>query len=202
MTSDVLVLVDIETTGLKVRKDVVIEVAVLPVGRDLIPLDYGFSVVVRHQLALPEMNETVRRMHTDNGLLAELEADGPDVMWPLGANVALCDYVSAFATKNTVPMAGSSIRFDRNFLEVEMPSFEQWFHYRCVDISTMKELYLRWFPTEGEPPKKKKGHRGIDDCYESLAELVWYRDKLVGWHRQGRNDGYWPDEAPGVGAMH
>lgn len=174
MSADTLIFVDIETSGLDIHKDVIFEVAALPVNGNLEPLDEGFTVVVWSAEEELDIDPFVKEMHTRNGLLAEI-ATG---MWLEEASAMLVEYVERFADRNQIPMSGSSIHFDRKFLEQEMPKFEQWFHYRCIDVSTVKELWKRWFPGMGEPPKVK-AHRALPDCYESVAELKWYKERIA-----------------------
>lgn len=174
MSNDTLIFVDIETSGLSLQKDVVMEVAALPVDADLNPIDEGLSVVVWNHADDLDLDPFVQEMHTGNGLLAAVDKG----MWIKEAEMILVDYVSHYGDRNQIPMAGSTIRFDRNFLERDMPKLEQWFHYRCVDVSTVKELFRRWFPGFGEPPKVK-AHRALPDCYESVAELAWYKERIA-----------------------
>lgn len=172
--TDTLIFVDIETTGLEMHKDVILEIGCLAVDGNLDPLDDGLSVVLwTHEEDL-EIDPYVREMHTRNGLLAEVESG----MWQEEAEDQLLKYVRQFGQDGEIPMAGSSIHFDRKFLERDMPKFEDWFHYRCVDVSTVKELWLRWFPGRGEPPKVK-AHRALPDCVESLEELRWYKQRFT-----------------------
>lgn len=172
--TDTLIFVDIETSGLDIQKDVILEVAALPVDGNLEPLDDGFSVVVWTHADDLTLDPFVQEMHTQNGLLADLT----NGVWAETAQALLLNYVGKFGQPGEIPMAGSTIRFDRNFLERDMPKFEDWFHYRCVDVSTVKELWLRWFPGRGEPPKVK-AHRALPDCVESLEELRWYKQRFT-----------------------
>lgn len=175
--TDTLVVLDIETTGLT-TSDRIIEIGILPVnGRTLIPLDEGFSTLVFCDPAiLAHLNNTVREMHTGNGLLAELAAAGPSGSGEVVRQIMT--YLNHFGQPGQVPLAGSSVHFDRKFMVKQFPQIESWFHYRNFDISTLKQEYrLRW-PNAGEPPRNG-GHRALADCFDSLAELAWYRERMT-----------------------
>lgn len=177
MATDTLVFLDLETTGLTVS-DRIIEIATLAVnGRTLEPLDEGFSTLVFCDPAiLAHLNDTVRKMHTENGLLAELAAAGACGSGEVVRKVMT--YLNQHGQPGQVPLAGSSVHFDRKFLAKQIPQVESWFHYRNFDVSTLKQEYrLRW-PNAGEPPKFG-GHRAMADCYDSIAEHVWYRERMM-----------------------
>lgn len=175
-TESNLIICDLETTGLRSQIERIIEIALLPVNANLEPLDVGWSTVVKLEYYNPAwMNKTVREMHTKNGLLADLEAGkGVDI---LDVTHSALQYCERFGVRGQLPLCGSSIHFDRKFLEKYMPSLDNWFHYRNADISSLKELWKRWFPEAGVPPKEK-AHRALDDCYATLEEAKWYKQRL------------------------
>ena len=189
-----LVFVDLETSGLDPKQDVILEIAALPVDQNLEILHEGWSAVVQpllpgktwssyentdphwalaqHQKA---MNETVLEMHTENGLFKDLE-EGKGI----GLQAAMREflrYSEQFVPHGQTPLAGSSVHFDRKFLERYMSPVDKFFHYRIADVSSVKEFWRRWYPEAGEPPKVK-AHRALADCYASVAEARWYKDRL------------------------
>lgn len=174
--TDTLVFLDLETTGLTVS-DRVIEIAAIAVnGPTLEPLDEGVSSLVFCDPAiLAHLNDTVREMHTVNGLLAELASAGPSGSGEVVRKVMT--YLNQHGQPGQVPLSGSTVHFDRKFLAKQFPQIESWFHYRNFDVSTIKQEYrLRW-PDGGEPPKNG-GHRAMADCHDSIAELAWYRERM------------------------
>lgn len=182
LADEAIVILDLESTGLEVNRDKVIEVAVLPVdAQTLEPLHAGYSTAI-HWARLPEMNDYVYDMHNSSGLLRDLD-DAEKAMYPGPAETSIIKYLDEWADPDAIPMCGSSIHFDRKFLEQQMPNLEKWFHRRIEDISSLKNFWLRWFVQWGEPPKKKKAHRAIDDCYESLEELKWYYERFTAWEK-------------------
>ena len=176
---DRLVWIDLEMTGLDVRRHVIVEIAVLVTGADLVALDDGIDVVV-HQPpeALAEMDDFVRTMHTRSGLLPEIEAS----TLPLAdAGAAALDYVRRHVPEpRTAPVCGNSIGVDRRFLDAQLPELDGYLHYRSIDVSTLKELCRRWAPEVYRArPGKQEAHRALADIRESIAELAYYRDRFL-----------------------
>jgi oligoribonuclease len=116
-------------------------------------------------------------MHTKSGLLSAIEASTISLA---DAGQATLDFLRQhIAEPATVPLCGNSIGTDRRFLAAFMPEVDAFLHYRSVDVSTVKELARRWYPSEyAAAPKKAGGHRAMDDIRESLAELAYYRGAL------------------------
>jgi oligoribonuclease len=169
---------DLEMTGLDPARNVIVEIATLVTDDDLAIVDEGPDLVV-HQPpeALAAMDEVVREMHTRSGLLDAIA----------GSTVSLADAGAetlAFIKRHvpsprTVPLCGNSIGTDRRFLALHLPEIENYLHYRSVDVSTLKELALRWAPEVLDAaPKKAQNHRALDDIRESVAELRYYRETL------------------------
>jgi oligoribonuclease len=173
-SSENLVWIDCEMTGLDVEKDCLVEIAVLITDSELNILDEGLSVVIKpREDSLAGMGEFVTNMHKDSGLL-DLLADG----LPLEeAESQVLDYIKQFAPeKRTAPLAGNSIGTDRMFLNRYMPTLDSHLHYRNIDVSSIKELVRRWYPkVYFQLPKKNGGHRALADIRESIAELVYYQ---------------------------
>lgn len=176
-SSEVLVWIDCEMTGLDVEKDALVEVAVLVTDSQLNVLDEGFAVVIKPRTeSLEGMGDFVRNMHLESGLLGELE-DGKDLAL---AEAEILDYVKRFVPEEkTAPLAGNSIGTDRMFLKRYMPALDSFLHYRNIDVSSIKELVRRWYPkTYFQLPKKEGGHRALADIRESIAELRYYRQTV------------------------
>lgn len=174
---DHLVWVDCEMTGLDLRCDALIEVAVLVTDGDLNVLGDGIDVLIRPpDDTLQNMQDVVREMHTTSGLLDEL-AHGVTLE---AAQQQALDYVRAHVpTARKVPLAGSSVFVDRGFLARDMPELESYLHYRCVDVSGIKELVRRWYPrVYHASPEKNGAHRALADIRDSIRELRYYRQTV------------------------
>ena len=179
VASDQLVWLDLEMTGLDVRRHVIVEIAVLVTDASLTPLDEGIDLVV-HQPpeALAEMDDFVLAMHTRSGLLPEIEASTLSLA-DAGAQ-ALAYVGSHVDTPRTAPLCGNSIGVDRRFLDTYLPELEEYLHYRSIDVSTLKELCRRWAPvTYKGRPGKQETHRALLDVLDSIAELAYYRDAFL-----------------------
>ena len=165
-------------TGLDVARDVIVEVATLITDDDLAIVAEGPDVVVATEPEqLEAMDDFVREMHTKSGLLEEI-ARSTTTLEQAGA--ATLDFIRSHVPKaRTVPLAGKSIGTDRRFLAAQLPAIEEYLHYRSVDVSTVKELGLRWYPeVMRAAPVKAGGHRAMDDIRESVAELAYYRSTV------------------------
>src|SRR5262245_43738140 len=174
----VLVWMDLEMTGLDPARNVIVEIATLVTDDKLDVVAEGPDLVV-HQPpeALALMEDVVREMHTRSGLLPAIEAS--DVSLD-DAGKATLDFIrQAVPAARSVPLAGNAIGTDRRFLAAYLPEIENFLHYRSVDVSTIKELALRWAPAVVESaPRKETTHRALDDIRESVNELRWYREHL------------------------
>jgi oligoribonuclease len=172
--SDRLVWIDCEMTGLDLDADALIEVAALVTDFDLNVLGEGVDVVVKPPAgALEQMEEIVRRMHTDSQLLAELDSG----MTLEEAEILVLDYVKTHVPEpGKAPLAGNTVGTDRMFLSRDMRKLESYLHYRIVDVSSIKELARRWYPkVYFAAPKKSGNHRALADIRESIEELRYYR---------------------------
>ena len=173
-SSDRLVWIDCEMTGLDLEVDELVEIAVVITDYDLNPVDPGLSIVIKPDAsALQSMGDFVRAMHTESGLIEE---------FPNGVSVAEAEYeVLEYVLKHVpdeqkAPLAGNSIGTDRAFLAKFMPRLDGHLHYRNVDVSSIKELAKRWFPRAYfNAPAKDGGHRALADILESIRELQYYR---------------------------
>jgi len=177
-SSENLVWIDCEMTGLDVEKDCLVEIAVLVTDSELNILDEGLSVVIKpREDSLAGMGEFVTNMHRESGLLEQL----PDGVSLEQAEAKVLDYVKRFAPEaRTAPLAGNSIGTDRMFINRYMPNLDSHLHYRNVDVSSIKELVRRWYPkVYFQLPKKSGGHRALADIRESIAELKYYRKTVL-----------------------
>ena len=173
-SSDRLVWIDCEMTGLDLEVDELVEIAVVITDYDLNPVDPGLSIVIKPDAsALQSMGDFVRAMHTESGLIEEI---------PNGVSVAEAEYeVLEYVLKHVpeeqkAPLAGNSIGTDRGFISKFMPRLDSHLHYRNVDVSSIKELAKRWFPRAYfNSPAKNGGHRALADILESIRELHYYR---------------------------
>jgi len=173
-SSDRLVWVDCEMTGLDVERDDLIEIAVIVTDYDLTPLDAGIDLVIRPRAeALAAMGDFVRDMHTTSGLINELTGG----ISLADAEHRVLEYVRSHVPEaRKAPLAGNSIGTDRAFLTRYMPTLDAHLHYRNVDVSSIKELAKRWYPRAYfASPSKNSGHRALADILESILELRFYR---------------------------
>ena len=173
-STDRLVWIDCEMTGLDLTSDELVEVAVVITDYDLQPVDPGFAIVIKaDQSAIDGMNDFVREMHTKSGLIDEI----PDGVSLADAEYAVLEYILKFVpSSQTAPLAGNTIGTDRAFINKFMPRVDAHLHYRSVDVSSIKELAKRWFPrVYFNAPSKDGGHRALADILESIRELDYYR---------------------------
>lgn len=172
---DELVWIDCEMTGLDLRSDKLIEIAVLVTDGDLNVLGEGVDVVVHaDDAALSSMVDVVAQMHTRSGLVDEVRASTVEVA---AAETMVLDYIHEHVKQpKTAPLAGNSIATDRGFIARDMPALDSFLHYRMIDVSSIKELCRRWYPRiyYGQPAKGL-AHRALADIHESIRELQFYR---------------------------
>ena len=176
-TTELLVWVDCEMTGLDLEVDELVEVAVVITNYDLVPVDPGFTIVIKpDQSAFDHMGEFVRDMHTASGLLDEI----PNGVSLADAEYQVLEYILRFVPDHgTAPLAGNTIGTDRAFLAKYMPRVDAHLHYRNVDVSSIKELVRRWYPrVYYSSPAKTGNHRALADVQESIEELRYYREAV------------------------
>jgi oligoribonuclease len=169
---------DLEMTGLDPSVHAIVEIATLVTDDDLTIVAEGPDLVVHQPAeALAAMPDVVRAMHTQSGLLQEIERSTVTLA---EAGAQTLEFIKAHASEpRTVPLAGNSIGTDRRFLATYLPEIEEWLHYRSVDVSTVKELARRWYPEAlAGAPAKVGNHRALGDIKESIAELRHYRQTL------------------------
>jgi oligoribonuclease len=172
-----LIWIDCEMTGLDLRTDALVEIAVLVTDSDLNVIGEGVDVVIRAtQAQLDAMNDFVRQMHTSSGLITEI----PSGISLSVAEEKILEYLKSAGTEpGKSPLAGNSVSVDRNFIARDMPKLNEYLHYRTIDVSSIKELARRWHPkTYFASPAKTGNHRALGDIRDSIAELAYYRQSL------------------------
>src|SRR5699024_3485448 len=172
-----IVWIDCEMTGLDLSKDALIEIAVIVTDSELNPLSPGLDLVIKPPAgATDDMVEVVQEMHTESGLLAELDS-GTTLA---DAEAQVLEHIQHWVPKErTAPLAGNSVGTDKMFLERDMPTLTNFLHYRIIDVSSLKELARRWHPRAYfNSPKKAGGHRALADIAESIDEMRYYRAAL------------------------
>ncbi len=172
-----LVWLDCEMTGLDPETDRLIEIAVVVTGPHLSPRVEG-PVLVIHQTnaQLDQMDAWNKGTHGKSGLIDKVRASTLD---EAAAEAQLLAFLAAYVPKNTTPMCGNSIGQDRRFLVKYMPKLEAFFHYRNLDVSTLKELAKRWRPEVASAFKKQQSHTALADVNESIDELAHYREHFL-----------------------
>jgi oligoribonuclease len=172
---DELVWIDCEMTGLDLKSDMLIEIAVLVTDADLNILGDGIDVVIHADVdVLSSMIPVVTEMHTRSGLIEEVRASTVDLA---AAEDLVLDYIRSHVKQaKTAPLAGNSIATDRGFIARDMAKLDDYLHYRMIDVSSIKELCRRWYPRIyfGQP-EKGLAHRALADIHESIRELRYYR---------------------------
>jgi oligoribonuclease len=172
-----LVWLDCEMTGLDPERDRIIEIAVVVTGPSLEPRIEGPALAIHQTDAqLDLMDAWNRGTHGKSGLTERVRAS---TITEAEAEQQLLDFVTRYVPKNASPMCGNSIGQDRRFLVKYMPKLEAWFHYRNLDVSTLKELSRRWRPEVYSSFKKRQLHTALADIHESIDELAHYREHFL-----------------------
>ena len=168
-----LVWIDMEMTGLDPEQNVVLEIATIITDKDLNVLAQG-PVIAIHQSdeELAKMDEWNVNTHTKSGLVARVKASEHDEARAVAETL---EFIRQWVPERTSPLCGNSIGQDRRFMVKHMGELEAFFHYRNVDVSTIKELVRRWQPALLDQFTKSGSHQALDDIRESIAELQFYR---------------------------
>ena len=172
-----LIWIDLEMTGLSPADDRIIEIATIITDSHLNVLEEGPVMAVRQPLTrLAGMDEWNTRTHTDSGLVNRVRASDIDEAEAERITIA---FIAKYVPGNHSPLCGNSICQDRRFLAAYMPKLEAYLHYRNLDVSSIKELMVRWRPDLKDEFKKNNTHRALDDIRESIAELKFYRGTFI-----------------------
>ena len=173
-----LVWMDLEMTGLDHTTEVIVEIATIITDDDLTIIAEGPDLVI-HQPddVLARMDPFVVDMHTKSGLLEQIKASEVSLE---AAGAATLEFIRQHVPKPaTVPLCGNSIGTDRRFLAAYLPDIENHLHYRSIDVSSVKELVKRWYPTiDTARPRGHGSHRALDDIRESIREMAYYREHV------------------------
>ena len=174
---DNLIWIDLEMTGLEPQEDVIIEIATIVTDKNLNILAEG-PVLAVHQSddVLNAMDEWCTNQHGKSGLTQRVKDSKVNEAEAEKQTIA---FLEQYVPKGASPMCGNSICQDRRFLANYMPELEEFFHYRNLDVSTIKELAQRWSPEVYNGFNKESSHLALDDIKDSIAELVYYREHAL-----------------------
>ncbi len=179
-----LIWIDLEMSGLDPSADRIIEIAVVVTDPQLLVRVEG-PVFAVHQsdAVLDGMDAWNKGTHGKSGLIDRVKASTVD---EAAAERQVIEFLKAYVPAGKSPMSGNSICQDRRFLAKDMPALETFFHYRNLDVSTLKELARRWKPAILDGFKKAQAHTALADIHESIDELLYYREHLLLVEKPGR----------------
>jgi oligoribonuclease len=177
LDSQNLIWIDLEMTGLDPDNDLIIEIATVITDKNLNVLAQG-PVLAIHQsdAALAAMDDWNQQHHGQSGLIGRVKAS---TINDAEAEHLTIEFLKQWVPENTSPICGNSIGQDRRFLYRYMPKLEAYFHYRNIDVSTLKELAARWAPEIKDGFNKVSSHQALDDILESIEELRYYREHFI-----------------------
>ncbi|KZY28169.1 MULTISPECIES: oligoribonuclease [unclassified Oleiphilus] len=174
---DNLIWIDLEMTGLDPEQERIIEIATIVTDSQLNTLAEG-PVIAIHQSdeLMDSMDEWCTKTHGENGLTARVKASNTSER---EAEQDTIEFLKQYVDKGCSPICGNTIGQDRRFLVKYMPELEAFFHYRNLDVSTLKELVRRWKPEIQSGLKKQGTHLALDDIRDSIEELKYYREHFI-----------------------
>ncbi len=173
LRDDYWIWIDLEMTGLDVHRHRIVEMATIITDTELNLVAEGPNLVIHQpEEVLAGMDDWVLKTHTASGLVERIRSS---TLSEAQAQAQTLDFLRAYSPAGVSPMCGNSVHQDRRFLSEQMPDLEAYFHYRNIDVSTLKELARRWAPEVLAGVQKKNGHRALADIQESIAELKYYQ---------------------------
>lgn len=171
-----LIWIDLEMTGLDTQRDSILEIATVVTDVELNILAEGPELAIAHSLAtLEAMDDWNRNQHTKSGLWKRSIEQGVSMQ---EAEALTLEFLRKWVPERASPMCGNSICQDRRFMHRQMPMLERYFHYRNLDVSTLKELARRWAPQLLVGFQKESAHTALSDVRDSIAELAYYRQHI------------------------
>jgi len=172
-----LIWIDLEMTGLDTQNDLIIEIATIVTDANLNILAEGPMIAIHQsESVLAGMDEWNQRQHGTSGLIERVRTSQCN---EAAAEAETLAFLKEYVPAGESPMCGNSICQDRRFMARCMPKLEEWFHYRNLDVSTLKELANRWSPDMAKGFKKESKHLALDDIKDSIDELCYYREHFL-----------------------
>ena len=175
--NDNLIWIDLEMTGLNPETDVILEIATIVTDSNLNILAEGPNLAIyQEDLILNNMDAWNTRQHNQSGLITRVRSSQETVAT---AEALTLQFLQEWLDAGFSPMCGNTVHQDRRFLVKYMPTLSNFFHYRNLDVSTLKELAKRWQPELLQQFKKESQHLALEDIKDSIAELVYYREHFI-----------------------
>src|SRR5579864_4382541 len=176
MKNDALIWLDLEMTGLDPEKETILEIGTVVTGPELEVIAEGPTIAIHHPETVLKSMEPWSLEHHEKSGLTQRCRDSKISMSQ--AEQETLKFLVKHCPAGKIPLCGNSIGQDRRFLCKYMPKLNDFFHYRNVDVSSIKELVRRWYPDSRHSPEKKKTHHVLDDIRESIEELKYYRQTI------------------------
>lgn len=171
-----LIWIDLEMTGLDTQNDTILEIATIVTDKHLNEVAEGPVLAIgQPRQTMQRMDEWNTRQHGESGLTDRVLHSDVTLQQ---AEARTLEFLGAWVEAGASPMCGNSVCQDRRFLARQMPELERFFHYRNLDVSTLKILAHQWAPAVAEGFTKESTHRALADIRDSIAELAWYRERL------------------------
>lgn len=172
-----LIWLDLEMTGLNPEHDRIIEIATVVTDSNLNVLAEGPNIVIHQSDELLDgMDDWNTKQHNGSGLVARVKASPTNEKQ---AEATMLEFLNKYVPAGKSPLCGNSVWQDRRFLAKYMPELESYFHYRLIDVSTLKELALRWAPKVYDSVEKESKHLALSDIHDSINELKHYRSHFI-----------------------